>query len=431
MLPDRVKRLLTAAVDGELDQVERRALQKVLQQSEDARRLHKQLKRDAGILRDLPRQGLPPHFSCNVLQAIGASVHVTPSIIGNSPKRFTMPLWANLAAAAAVMMAVCAGTYMVIVLNEQEKAAVANGQNKKPDPELIAAPTPDVLAPPALAKGTTHDTPPVPDEPPVKPVDVAVGPKPEDPRVVEPGSSDVLFRPFIPRLDMFATVSAADLPPVFSVRDLDDAKSQAFHDSLNRNDALHLDLFCRDTTRAFDRLQAMMKARGQKLSVDAVAQERFNRKLKTHYLFFTETMTADEVAKLFHALAIEDKKEGAFEKLVVKPLSGDSQKTLSLLLGVDAKLFQPRKPTSAIDPTKPLSDGTAKDLAAALNGRKTNPAAPGSAAKPTEHSVLVLSFNPIRPNPASSKEVKQFLEQRKDCKPNAVPVLIVLRTPEG
>src|SRR5712664_3778880 len=81
MLPDRVKRLLTAAVDGELDQVERRALQKVLQQSEDARRLYQQLKGDSGVLRCLPRQGLPPHFSCNVLQAIGASTHATPSII--------------------------------------------------------------------------------------------------------------------------------------------------------------------------------------------------------------------------------------------------------------------------------------------------------------------------------------------------------------
>lgn len=427
MLSDRVKRLLTAAVDGELDQVERRALQKALQQSEDARQLYQQLKRDAELLRDLPRQSLPPHFSCNVLQAIGASSRATPSSLGNSPKRFSLPLWANLAAAAAVMIAVCAGTYLIMVLNDQEKtAAVAKGTNQKLPPEMIAGPTPDLPAPPVLAKDTTPDLPVVPDEPPKKPADVAVAAKPPEAKVVEPDSSDVLTIQFIPKLGMFATVSITDVPPVFSLRDVDDARAKAFHDSLNRHDALHLDLFCRDTTKAFDRLQAVMKARGQKLSVDAVAQERFNRKLKTHYLFYTESLTADEAAKLFQALAADDKKaearkDAAFDKLVVKSLSGDSLKTLSQLLGVDAKWFQPKKSTSAIDPNK-LIESTAEKLSQ-VNGKARPPAA-------AEQAVLVLSFNPIRPNPSSSKEVKQFLDQRRDRRPGAVPVLIILRTPE-
>src|SRR5262245_29676822 len=175
MLSDRVKRLLTAAVDGELDQVERRALQKVLQQSEDARQLYQQLKRDSGVLRGLPRQSLPPHFSCNVLQAIGASTHATPSSIGNSPKRFSLPLWANLTAAAAVMIAVCAGTYLIMVLNDQDKAAaVANAAKQNLPPEAIAAPTPTAPTTPAVAKNTTPDLPLIPDEPPTKPVDTAV-----------------------------------------------------------------------------------------------------------------------------------------------------------------------------------------------------------------------------------------------------------------
>jgi hypothetical protein len=436
MLSDRVKRLLTTAVDGELDEVERRALQKVLQQSEDARTLYDQMKRDAKVLRNLPQQGLPPHFSCQVLQAIGA-VTPAPSIISPSPKRFSMPLWANFAAAAAVMMAVCAGTYMVIVLSEQEKAAAianANGDQKKQDPELIGPPAPAVSTPSAVAKNTDPD--PVDSDQSLHKSDaVAAAPKPDDPKVVEPGSQDVLFTPFIPKLDMFASVTAADLPPIFTVRELDDAKAKAFRESLNRNDALHLDLFCRDTTRAFDRLQNVLKAHGQKLIVDAVAQERFNRKLKTHYLFFTESMTVEEVTKLFDALAAEDKKaesrkDGAFDKLVVKPLSTDSQKTLSLLLGVDvSKWLQPKKAAAPIDPGK-LSDSTAEKLAEALN-RKTGPTGPGGPARTSEHSMLILSINPIRPNPGSSKEVKQFLEQRRDRKSNAVPLLIILRTPEG
>ena len=105
-------------------------------------------------------------------------------------------------------------------------------------------------------------------------------------------------------------------------------------------------------------------------------------------------------------------------------LRPDSQKTLSQLLGVDPKWFQPKKP---IDPNK-LIDSTLEKLAQVNGKARTTPPV---AAKPGEQSVLVLSFNPIRPNPASSKEVKQFLDQRKDRKPNAVPLLIILRTPEG
>ena len=430
MLSDRVKRLLTAAVDGELDQVERRALQKVLQQSEDARHLYKKMKRDAGGLNQLARQGLPPHFSCRILQALGETGLITPSSIGHSPKRFSLPLWANFAAAAAVMMAVCAGTYMVIVLNEQERVAVANAESKKAKPEAIAAPMPDAPASLAVAKDAKADSPVVPDQTPTKPIEVAVAARSDDPKVVEPGSGDLLFTPFNPKVELFATVTRADLPPIFVARELDEVKAkELFRDSLKHGDAFHLDLFCRDTTKAFERLQAVMKAQGQKITVDGVAQERFNRKLKTHYVFFTEALSADEVAKLFQALAAEDKKaeskkDAAFDKLVVKPLAADSQKTLSILLGVDVKWLQPKK--TAIDLSKPLSDSTAEKLAQKL-GEK-----PGSVtAKHPDHSVLVLSFNPIRPNPGSSKEVKAFLEQRKDRKPNAVPLLIVLRTPEG
>src|SRR5712691_3335881 len=182
MLSDRVKRLLTTAVDGELDQVEQRAFQKVLQQSEEARRLYHQMKAHASGLNRLPRQGLPPHYSCQILQAIGETVRATPSSIGHSPKRFGLPLWANLAAALAVMLAVCAGTHMVIVLNDQEKAALAEREKKQKQPERIDAPTPDVSTP-AVAVNDGKSETPVPAEPSVpNPDDGAVAVKPKEPK---------------------------------------------------------------------------------------------------------------------------------------------------------------------------------------------------------------------------------------------------------
>src|SRR5205085_912158 len=112
----------------------------------------------------------------------------------------------------------------------------------------------------------------------------------------------------------------------------------------------------------------------------------------SHFLFFTEALTADDIAKLVQALAVEDKKaeskkESTFEKVVVKPISAESRRGLSQLLGVDVKWLEPKP--KAIDPNK-LSDSTAEKLA--KMGDKN------AAAKPAENTVLVLWGNPVRAN---------------------------------
>jgi hypothetical protein len=64
---------------------------------------------------------------------------------------------------------------------------------------------------------------------------------------------------------------------------------------------------------------------------------------------------------------------------------------------------------------KSIADGTADQLAAALRkGGK---------------SAILLTYLPVvgRTNPAASKEIRAFLERRGDRKPDAVPLLIVIR----
>ena len=161
------------------------------------------------------------------------------------------------------------------------------------------------------------------------------------------------------------------------------------------------------------------------MSVEALAQLRLQQKVKTNYVFFTEVFSADEISKLFATLAREDKKAEArkdaqLEKLVVMPLSATSQRTLAQLLGADPKTFLPKaKPAAVLDPEKPLSDDTAAALAKALAEKDKN-----------GPHVIALSYNPIRPNPVSSKEMREFLAARKERKRDAVPVMIVLRNME-
>ena len=73
------------------------------------------------------------------------------------------------------------------------------------------------------------------------------------------------------------------------------------------------------------------------------------------------------------------------------------------------------------DPTKPISAGTADQIVKSVSG------------KPAEKSAVLLTCAPTtaRTAPNTSVELKQFLAKRGDRKPNAVPVVIVIRPGNG
>ncbi len=243
---------------------------------------------------------------------------------------------------------------------------------------------------------------------------MAINDKPEieSPKPVDAGPTNVLTTPAGPKMDL-ATVEPAHLFPLLNVRELDQpAAKRKLAEALKAGELAQLDLFCRDTPRACERLQAVMKARGLTLSVDALTQARLNQKLKTQLVFYTETLNADDIVKLFQQLAIEEHKaEAHFDKLVARPFD----KAVAQLLGVEPKA----KPKSAAnDIPKTLTDSTADKLAAR--------ATPGN--KSAEHPDLVVGLNLIRTTP--SKELRQFLDHRKELRRDAVPVMIVIRTVE-
>jgi hypothetical protein len=114
-----------------------------------------------------------------------------------------------------------------------------------------------------------------------------------------------------------------------------------------------------------------------------------------------------------------------FEGLVVSRMGKGDREELSKLLGVDpARLHSTgaRGPLG-VDPSKPVSEGTADKVVDALKGSK-----PGT--KPMEHQALVLAYNPVRPHPGSA-EVQKFLDGRKPPRTGTVQVLLVLRETRG
>ena len=70
-----------------------------------------------------------------------------------------------------------------------------------------------------------------------------------------------------------------------------------------------------------------------------------------------------------------------------------------------------------------LPEGTANHLAATL-------AKMGSTASPlkTEKVAVVVAYSPMNGQPTASREIKQFLDRRGDRKPDAKPLMLVLKT---
>src|ERR1700722_6665840 len=70
MLPDQATQLLTAFVDGELGQRQRKAALRLLQRSSEAREILRQLQENAHKVKQLPRRKVEPSLVDEVLRAI-------------------------------------------------------------------------------------------------------------------------------------------------------------------------------------------------------------------------------------------------------------------------------------------------------------------------------------------------------------------------
>jgi hypothetical protein len=423
MLTDKTKELLCRAVDGDLDDRQRRTLQQLLLESEEARVLFHRLRQDAQRLREMSRKQLPASFAGEVLKSIDHKPSIMPAALAKTAQQY-LPIWANVAAALAILVAVSVGTYLVVSMDQQQKAAHQVAEKKHPATAPSVTPKPDTTPSPEIARGTPKlSSPDIAQLPMPREDEVPSVPLSELPEAPEPESKAVLTAQFNRALDLFK-VEMPKLPPILVVRELDKAINKTtLRDSLKGDDAVHLDLFCKDANKGFERVLAVLRGQGSKVLVETLAQKRLQAKVKTDYVIFAETLTAEDVVKLFAALAAEESKTelSQIERLVAVPMSATNQKMLATLLGVDPKQLNLKpKPPEKPDPSKPISDATAEKLKALAEKQQ-----PG--VKPADGAVLALSYNPVRPNPVLSKEVREFVAGRKDRRPGTVAVMLVIR----
>jgi hypothetical protein len=436
MLSDRVRQLLTAYVDGELSAHQREAATRLLEQSAEARVFVQHLQADSAALRRLPRRQLGPKFSQKVVDAIGDSPsHVSRrSQVAQFAQAPVYPAWIGLASAAAVLFVVGVGSalYFYALPSKHDRVIVAKNDGPSAvHPSHAASAVDRNSAPSTPAKNPTtpKTVPPSTDknDPPVS--------EEKHPILESTADADISMEaPPIRRLEVFNQLEEVKLALSLTLRDLDQPRFQErLRQKLKEDAAFQLDMSCPASAKGLDRLESAFRAKGVKVLVDRAALTRWQKGLKTHYAFYSEDLTPEDVAGILLALGDDDKKAEAkqrFNKIVINHLTPANRGELCTLLGVDPRAT-PTKPKGplGVDITQPLSKKTEEQVADALAGKGPLRPQNGKARAPKapDRLALVLSYNPVRISPAGSKEIKQFLAGHATPRPGTIQILLVLR----
>ncbi len=440
MLADRDIRLLTAAVDGELSGRERKALQRLLQKSSEARAFLEQLRGDAGHIRGLPRPRLGPDFTGRVCQAI-AERGLRPGAGHRAPaaKPAVWPAWGGWAAAAAVLVSVGILSYLAFPrLFKGERRRSPLVQNRAVSPKRTPAdqgPKDRPKLDGTIARASKGATPMVDEGGPPKP-DKKGAAAAQGPRDKKDGGRNPKPRA------VGGSKHDWDLPPVahgtpplrVAVKDLEVKEArEKLRGRLARDTAFHAQLLCRDPGRGLDEIRGVFAAHGIHLLIDREAQARLkNPGLKTNYLLYTDDVKPDELVKILRQVGQADRMRAAREKvpvqfdtLFVNALAPAFRHRLEKHLG--APPVKPAGKPKGDDPRKQDSGGGAQ-IGPAVP-MKSN-AAPAQPRGPARH-VLVLAYNlddkPVRAHPGQSPEMKLFRQARKERRAGALQVVLVLR----
>jgi anti-sigma factor RsiW len=452
MFPDRLSRLLTAYIDGEMTPRQRKNVLRLLERSPEARAMLSRLQEDAGNLRALPRRQLPPDFSSQVLRSI-VERRLGHARRWNQQGEPVYHGWAGLAAVASVLIAVGFGSYLYFAAATSEDNGTGAFVDKGPtvpvtQPKHVDAASSGAVAPTNPASPRVEPK----KEPSSAPAPSAVvkgDSKPESPGAAvpakpanEPGKDPVLGVQKPKAVDLETVESRLALSLALRELDKEDTQQRLLKE-LHRETAYRLELFSLGNGKAMERVQAAFQARGIRLLIDAEAQVRLqNRRLRADYALYVEGLRAEELSQVLRQLRADDKRaegkrkgDSQFDKMLILPLTAPDRKELINLLGVDPAQLPLSKPTTplGVDPRKPVSDKTAEQVVQALEGKGPSRPEPGATAaiKPGERVALVLSYNPPRPKGAPSKQLKQFVDHLKARSPGTVQMLLVLRRANG
>jgi len=357
MLPDRDCQLLTAFVDGELNERQHEALLRLLRESPEARLLLQDLEDNAGKLKALPAQTLGPDFSRAVLHRIK-----TLPASGARPKQAAGRIagWVGPAAAAAILLAVAGVSYWFF--SPPQQLPVVNIEPKEDRSPLVAK----------IIEGTVK-------------------------RFADPAMQ----------------VNMADFAQ---------EKTQTrLTDELKKQNAVHLELACKNSAQAVDGLSNALQKSGVNVLVDDKAKSQL-KSGATVVLVYAENLRAEELTEILSRLGAREQIKNVidrqFASVHIESLSPEYRDRVARRFGMDGKQLQP-----------PPRGDLEKFIAAPpkVKGKKTGP---DSVPPPRQADKFALVFAADdAENGAVSTELQRFLQthRRQQGTPGTLQIVLVVR----
>jgi hypothetical protein len=371
MLSDRFSQLLTAYVDGELSPKRRKAVERLLSKSRQARALFRKLEKDSQRLRALPA-ATAPDLAGPVLGAIHRQgLHPAPESVPAAAAAATppaFPTWAGLAIAASVLLAVATASYLYFSQGRP---------GTQPESEIAQPKDP-------AGPATPKKVPIPPDDPGARFTLAELSSQGERTRLVRELHKDTSFR---------------------------------------------LNLSCKDSSKGVARLGQAMNALGIGLVVEKRAQKQLeNKEAGASYLVYAENLQPGEVLAVLRYLGNAGKEPGRAalcQSVIVSGLTSEHRHDLARLLGtsIDRLAGPPVAPTPKKVPLAPLGD-TIIEVPAGADAQPGNPPRKGRASH--DRMALVLAYDAgttATPGP----EVHDFLRHRQQQRPGTLQVVLVLR----
>jgi len=360
--------LLTAFVDGELSQRQRKAVMRLLEKSSEARAMLKQLQENVYKLKKLPYHKAEPSLVEDVLRAIVEQQSLPRPV---APRRRAWLPYVAATLAASVLIVVVGLVYWKTVIE------TPNGP-KNNGPEIVNN-----------DKGNKVD--PIPVTPRKKDhplLGMAMA-------VTEGTHRD--FSVYVP----------SPQPYLASFGDLTTAQSKAsgeFAHKLNMEKSVYLEIKVSNNDAAMSRLRDVLKERQIKLVSDPAVNKILKSKTPSvaEFLVYADNLRPDDVTKLMRELSssyvvgegMKQKMVGSpYKQLALSPSDSEHLKVVAKLLGV---------PVDAVEITE----------------RKDN-----SKSKSERQAVVI----PVNGAGAPSKEVSQFVSQRQAPQTGMLQVIIKIR----
>jgi hypothetical protein len=367
MLVERQYQLLTAYVDGELDARQRKLVQRLVAESEEARAFLTKLESDSKELRESPRHKAPATLPDLVMETLteGLAHPVLPSTATPS----AIPIWLGLALAACVLLAVSVASYFTV-----------SG--------LLGRPEPDVANKPTVV-------------PAAKQIEAA-------PPELYPFVGDLLsgaakkYAEPVPDKDAGMRLVLSELR--------EEPVQKRLANELQKKAGMWLDVPVADAAQGVERVTEAFQKSGIKV---LAAKSKKDPKVveSKQYLLYTENLRPEELTRILDQLGTGR----AVEQVVLKGMAKDDHQRLADALHVSWKEVTPSK-----------LGGNMVDIPILVQGEQQPKGPILKGGKGVERLAILLPIA-ANGNPSTLPEVQQFLNARQAQNQGALQIVMIIR----